>query len=155
MRLSLYMFPLAPLLLYNTHVIYLFPVEPKTMCVLQDVEGLADQLPALIEGRRTTLAAKKAQMTELEKAGLTYASEHWREGKYMYLIYPTHDGQRPRKYVGTDPQKVAAARAGIARAQEFDRLADETRKIEAGLQQGLFRLREAVAFLKGRGGYAW
>ncbi len=90
----------------------------KTMSVITDVESLANQLPALIETQKAALAAKQSEMETLKNAGLIYANEHWRSGKYLYLIYPSHDGQRERKYIGANPAKIEAAEASIHRANE-------------------------------------
>ena len=90
---------------------------------------LAGELPALIEGLEADIAAVSARMAELKKAGLVYASEHWRkdandEPKYFYLLYPQKNGEpRRRDYIGCDTAKIAEARAGIARAKEYDELA--------------------------------
>ena len=78
------------------------------------------------------------------------AAEHWRDGKYLYLIHPSRDGQRERKYVGADPVKQAEAQASIRRAGEYDELSREAVKIEAKLRQTGDRLRDAVAFLTGK-----
>ena len=120
------------------------------MSVITDVESLANQLPALIAVQKAALAAKQSEMAILEKAGLIYANEHWRSGKYLYLIYPSHNGQRERKYVGADPTKIEAAKASIRRANEYGQLATEAAQIERTLWQGSERLRDAVAYLSGQ-----
>jgi len=115
------------------------------MSVITDVESLANQLPALIAVQKAALAAKQSEMETLKNAGLIYANVHWRSGKYLYLIYPSHDGQRERKYIGANPAKIEAAHASIRRANEYDQLATEAGQIERKLQQGGERLRDAVA----------
>ena len=120
------------------------------MGVITDIEDLADQLPALIEAQKAALAVKQKEMETLKDAGLIYANLHWRSGKYLYLIYPSHDGQRERKYIGADPAKIEAAKASIRRANEYGQLATEAAQIERTLQQGSERLRDAVAYLSGR-----
>jgi hypothetical protein len=120
------------------------------MSVITDVENLADQLPALIAAQKTALAVKQSEMETLKNAGLIYANVHWRSGKYLYLIYPSHDGQRERKYIGANPAKIEAAKASIRRANEYGQLATEAAQIERTLWQGGERLRDAVAYLSGR-----
>ena len=123
------------------------------MSVITDVESLANQLSALIETQKAALVAKQSEMETLKNAGLIYANEHWRSGKYLYLIYPSHDGQRERKYIGANPAKIEAAKASIHRANMYDQLASEAGQIERKLQQGGERLRDAVAYLSGQ--WSW
>ncbi|OAI04903.1 hypothetical protein [Methylomonas methanica] len=121
------------------------------MYMIEELEALANELPALITAQKTALQMAQQQMTALKDAGLIYANEYWRDDKYMYLNYPTEgDGKRQRRYVGCDPERIQAARDGIQRAQDYDRLLAETRKIESLLLQGKGRLREAVNTLAGK-----
>lgn len=53
------------------------------MSEITEVEKLVDRLPTLIAAQKTALATKQNEMETLKKAGLTYASEHWRSGKYL------------------------------------------------------------------------
>jgi hypothetical protein len=114
------------------------------MSEITDVEKLADPLPALIAVQKTALATKQNEMEALKKAGLAYAREHWRSGKYLYLIYPSRGGQRERKYIGADPAKIADAQASIRWAHEYDRLAIEAACIERTLQQRHERRRSVI-----------
>ena len=83
-----------------------------------DIIGLAlDRYHGLLE-----------QIADLESAGITNASTWYRDGIYLYLIYPTTAEGRVRKYVGNDPAKVAAALARLERYkthQELTRLAND------------------------------
>lgn len=120
------------------------------MYVVSEVEALAEELPALIAAQKALLQVNEQQIASLSKAGLIYASEYWRDGKYLYLIYPTEtSGKRKREYIGCDPARIQAARDGIQRGKEYDRLSEEKRRIESRLLQGKFRLREAVNHLAG------
>lgn len=121
------------------------------MSDVTDVEKLADQLPVLIAAQKAALVVKQNKMEELKNAGLIYASEHWRSGKYLYLIYPSHDGQRERKYIGADPSKIEAAQASIRRANEYDHLAIEAGRIEKSLKQGCEMLRGVINVFQGNG----
>lgn len=92
------------------------------------VELVAD-MPELIEALEAGIAKVVTEMAKLEEAGLIYATEHWRKDskgnpKYLYLLYPQKNGEaRRRDYVGCVAKEIAAARAGVVRAQEFDKLA--------------------------------
>lgn len=91
----------------------------------------AGALPALIAKLDAALAALADRMAALKRAGLIYAAEHWREGRYLYLIFPMKDGQRPKPgYVGCDPVRIAQAQAALARAVEYDALAERQRRLE-------------------------
>ncbi|MDD2799868.1 MAG: hypothetical protein PHE96_00260 [Methylococcales bacterium] len=124
------------------------------MLLINELEALANELPALITAQKSTLQVIEKQMTALKDAGLIYANEYWRDDKYMYLNYPTDGGgKRKREYIGCDPERIQAARDGMQRAIEYDRLSAETRRIESLLLQGKSRLREAVNHLSGN--YRW
>ncbi len=60
------------------------------------------------------------------------------------------DGERKREYVGTDPKKIKAAQDAIARARDYDVLAERARQIEATLYEGGQRLASAVDYLSGK-----
>lgn len=90
---------------------------------------LAAAIPSLIGELQNQITDVVTAMESLEKSGLIYATEHWRkdgkgEPKYLYLLFPQKNGDtRRRDYVGCDPEGIAEARAGISRAQEYDKLA--------------------------------
>lgn len=114
---------------------------------------LAGELPALIEGLEADIAAVSARMAELKKAGLVYASEHWRkdandEPKYFYLLYPQQHGEpRRRDYIGCDTAKIAEARAGIARAKEYDELAAHLSSLSGRVHYVAGTLQDARRYL--------
>ncbi|EFR2202963.1 hypothetical protein UNR30_004664 [Salmonella enterica] len=114
---------------------------------------LAGELPALIEGLEADIAAVSARMAELKKAGLVYASEHWRkdandEPKYFYLLYPQKHGEpRRRDYIGCDAAKIAEARAGIARAKEYDELAARLSSLSGRVHHVAGTLQDARRYL--------
>lgn len=122
----------------------------------EELEDLAGMLPAIIATQKDMLAAKVSEMQALKKAGLIYANEHWRDGKYLYLIFPSRGGDRERRYVGADEKKIADAKASIQRAKDYDVLASEVRGIEQRLSRGRESLQSALAFFTGdyRTGYA-
>jgi hypothetical protein len=111
------------------------------------LETLADKLPAVIASQKEILAAKTREMQELKAAGLIYAKPHMRAGKYFYLIFPSRNGERERRYVGADPKKIDEAKAAMRRAVEYDRLAAEVRGLEQRLARGLDSLQSALTWL--------
>lgn len=114
---------------------------------------LAGELPALIQKMELDMDAVAIRMAGLKDAGLVYASEHWRkdnegEPRYFYLIYPQKQGeQRRREYVGCDQRKIEQARAGIARAKEYDVLSGSLAKLSRCAQRASNSLQEARSFL--------
>lgn len=111
------------------------------------LETLADKLPAVIASQKEILAAKTREMQALKAAGLIYAKPHMRENKYMILVFPSHNGERERRYVGASEKKKAEAKAAMQRAVEYDRLAAEVRGLEQRLARGLDSLQSALAWL--------
>ena len=107
---------------------------------VKQLNTLAAALPGVIAKLDAELATAQKRMAQLKRDGLVYATEHWREGRYLYLVHPQHDGERKREYVGTDPKKIKAAQDAIARARDYDALAERARQIEATLYEGGQRL---------------
>ena len=69
---------------------------------------LVSEMPRLIEALEVPINDVVGRMAALEKAGLTYATEHWRKDvdgrpKYFYLLYSQKNGEpRRRDYIGCD-----------------------------------------------------
>jgi hypothetical protein len=90
---------------------------------------LAANVPALIDDLEGKITDVAGRMEALKKAGLIYATEHWRKGsdgepKYLYLLYPQQPNEpRRREYVGREVGRIEEARAGIVRAGDYDKLA--------------------------------
>ena len=114
---------------------------------VKQLNSLAASLPGAIAKLDAELSAAKKRMALLKRAGLIYATKHWREGRYLYLVHRQHDGERKREYVGTDPRKIKAAQDAIARARDYDALAERVRQIEAILDEGGQRLVSALDHL--------
>ncbi len=96
------------------------------------------------------------QMAALQEQGLIYATVYWRpsntgEAKYLYLHFPPQRGQdRTRQYVGADPDKIAAAQAGIARAKQYDVLAAEQAEIRKRVNDAHIHVGQAGYSLAGK-----
>ncbi len=114
---------------------------------------LVDELsPAVkIEKRMETLEIirhnNEAEMQRLKEDGLCNASEHWRQGKYLYLIYPSQDGERKREYVGADPARIAEAKRHRENEVKYQRLKQENREIETKLYVAKQRIKELANYL--------
>lgn len=118
-----------------------------------ELTKLAGALPQMIDALEQEIATVAGRMTTLKKAGIIYASEHWRkdrdgEPKYFYLLYPSKVGEkRRREYVGSEPERIETARAGMARAAEYDSLADRERRLQHRIHSVAHALREAQGAL--------
>lgn len=129
-----------------------------------ELAKLAADVPDLIDTLEGEVAQVVANMAALKKAGLIYATEHWRkekpanapkdaegEPKYLYLLYPQQPGEpRRRDYVGCDAGRIEEARAGIVRAEQYDRLAAEHSALECRMRRIADALREARHYLAGK-----
>lgn len=123
----------------------------KPMKIVTTVAAVAASLPDLIGKLDTELKDIAAQMAALKKAGLIYANEHMKDGKYLVLLHPSQAGdKRVREYVGKDPQKIKEARDAIQRAKDYDELGRQSERLELVLAQGHRSLQEAARTLSTR-----
>ena len=119
-----------------------------------DAEDLADRiraeaskLPELIESLARKYREILTRMHELKRAGLIYAKPYYRQGKYLYLIYPMKDGQRRREYIGADPEKIQEALQAINRVHEYEALSSKLARTEGCLSQGQLQLNQLIRTL--------
>jgi len=62
-----------------------------------------------------SIAEIEQEIQVLDRKTLQDASEWWKDGKYLYLVYPADkSGNRKREYIGSDPRRIAEARERIA-----------------------------------------
>jgi hypothetical protein len=93
-----------------------------------------NQVPVMLAAYLREIEAVDEEMRELKKAGLIYASPHWRKNKYFLLVYPQKNGTRPNpKYIGTDAKEIERALASIKRAKEYDKKAKKLNALNAKL----------------------
>ncbi len=104
----------------------------------------ASKLPELIESLSNQCREIHAGMHELKSAGLIYAKPHYRQGKYLYLIYPMKDGERRREYIGADPKKIQEALQAINRVHEYEALSHKLARTEGCLSQGQLQLNQLI-----------
>lgn len=103
-----------------------------------------EKLAAILSHMETINHNTRQEMQVLQKAGLKYATPHYRAERYLYLIHPQHNGERIREYVGADPAKIAAALDAINRAHQFDRLAEDLKREEARMNEVEYQLDRAI-----------
>ena len=107
----------------------------------------AVRVPELIESLSRKYREILVRMHELERAGLIYAKPHYRQGKYLYLIYPMKDGERRREYIGADPEKIESALQAINRVHEYEALSSKLARTEGCLSQGQSQLDQLIRTL--------
>lgn len=90
---------------------------------MDKVESKLLEVSEKIRQRRDEWNRVQAQLLALKKQGLTYAGTTWKNGKYLYLVYPSKNGEpRKRVYVGHGEEKVREALAGIERGEQYLKL---------------------------------
>ena len=120
------------------------------MSLLEDVKRKAKQLPARLGALDKELQAIAKKLQKLEQKGLERGKAHWRkegEKAYLYLVYPMEKGTRPRVYVGSDPKKVKQTQDAIARAFEFDELAERQSVLQQCYARSIAAVNEAARYL--------
>lgn len=129
-------------------------VHPDTMDTY-DEQGLGKRCPMATRKKTTTFDKQiiqinemrvvalqrienaKKRMTALKKAGLEYGRpNYYKAGEYLRLIYPaTQDKPRHSRYIGNKPEKQREALEAIARAHEYDVLAQCVKRLESTVLQ--------------------
>ncbi|MCL6467653.1 MAG: hypothetical protein I4O48_04940, partial [Ralstonia sp.] len=64
------------------------------------------------------------------------------------LIYPMQGGERRREYVGSDPDKIEAAKAAVERAKQYDALNVELPRLEGRIAAVRGHLQEVMTLLR-------
>lgn len=86
------------------------------------------QIEQQIREKAEKIAELEGKIQALEALGTVNASLHYKAGRYLYLIHPTHErGNRIRQYVGAQPEKIREAQESVNRyheAQELKRVLD-------------------------------
>jgi len=88
------------------------------------LQELANHFTALAALR----AEWQAEIASLEAAGMYEAipAESWETrnggGRYLRLVFPQHDGQRRKLYIGAYPSAIAEARAKVERRKRWEEL---------------------------------
>lgn len=111
--------------------------------LLSKMQSLAEYLDGLKERRNKS----KRMMLELENQGIDYAGTHYKDGRYLYLVYPYgEDGSRKRTYIGADPVKVKAALDKLERGRKYDQLKREIRVIEGKISEIAKSIDSAIVY---------
>ena len=85
------------------------------------------------------LATLDQEIMALELEGTSNASAHWRDGKYLYLVYPMENGQRRREYVGNKGDNVENALQRVDRHKRCQQLRRERARVRSNLREYIRR----------------
>lgn len=75
------------------------------------------------------------EMVKIERQGMAHASPWWRDGKYLYLVYPMTNGRRKREYIGCDEARIKEALARIERDKEYQKLQKDLEQLGCKIGQ--------------------
>jgi hypothetical protein len=71
----------------------------------------------------------------LTAKGCINAKEHWKDGKYLYLLYAMKNGQRKKKYVGNHPLRVKEAQEKLQNYRDRLPLIRTRERLEADISE--------------------
>lgn len=81
------------------------------------------QIEQQIREKAERIEELEGKIQALKALGTVNASLHYKAGRYLYLIHPTHEsGDRIRQYVGAQPEKIKEAQESVNRYHEVQEL---------------------------------
>jgi len=89
----------------------------------------------------------RRQISALERQDMYFAHEWWKDGKYLYHVFPqVSNGKRKRVYIGNDLLAIGTARAKVQRWEHHRDLCDKLAGVENTLREtettlGITRIR--------------
>ena len=111
--------------------------------------GKLHQIEQQIREKAGKIAELEEKIRALEKLGTVNASLHYKAGRYLYLIHPTHEsGDRVRQYVGAQPEKIREAQESVNRYHEAQELRQQLSKENGKLSQADYQMDEISRRLK-------
>lgn len=114
------------------------PIITKLRQIEQQIREKAERIAELV-----------GKIWALEKLGTVNASLHYKAGRYLYLIHPTHEsGDRLRQYVGAQPEKIREAEAAVNRYHEAQALRQQLAKENGKMSQADYQMDEISRILK-------
>jgi len=103
---------------------------------------LMKSLHSEIDKMRTRRDVTIADMASLETAGIEYFGTTYKDGKYLYKLYPSTAGEaRRRVYVGADEEAIKTEMAKLERYHQHARLKRQLDEYEAKMSRLVYTLR--------------
>lgn len=129
-------------------------VETKELPLSIQCEALDELAKRLVDAQvqvskwQNKMNELHARSLELKDAGLIYAGTHYRDGVYLYLVYPVDaSGKRKKVYIGADKRKQMTALEGIERAKEYDRVQRSIKRMEDLLNECGWQMNSVLRYL--------
>lgn len=111
--------------------------------------GKLRQIEQQIREKAGKIAELEEKIQALEKLGTVNASFHYKAGRYLYLIHPTHEsGDRVRQYVGAQPEKIREAQESVNRYHEAQALRQQLTQENGKMSQANYQVDEISRRLK-------
>lgn len=111
--------------------------------------GKLRQIEQQIRKKTERIAELEGKIRALEALGTVNASLHYKTGRYLYLIHPTHEsGDRVRQYVGAQPEKIREAQKAVNRYHEAQELRQQLAKESGKMSQTDYQMDEISRRLK-------
>ena len=94
-------------------------METKAADQVSDFVIMLDKIEGTIRMLIQQRDELQKKIDHIEQLGWVDAKPHYRNGKYLYLIYPMVDGERRREYIGANSVKIQEALARIDRKEKY------------------------------------
>lgn len=117
----------------------------NTRAAMGDPLAMIDKVSVGIENLQRRERDLENQINRLRNLGWVDAKPHYRDGKYLYLIYPMVNGERRREYIGADQNKIQDALDAIERKSEIENLENRLADISSAISQTKYFLAKAIA----------
>jgi len=114
--------------------------------IIEHANALKSHLLAAIQ----KVSVNTSRMKVLDDAGRIYATPHWRDGKYLYLLHPgrDQDGKRVREYIGANSDRIKETLQKVENARQFDELDRQTRWASQELERVSWQMQTLITDLE-------
>jgi hypothetical protein len=109
-----------------------------------DPVTMLDKIETAVRSLMNRQAELENEIYRLRRLGVVDAKPHYRDGKYLYLIYPMVDGERKREYIGADPEKIQEALDKIERKDQIADLENKLAIITTAISSTKYYLSQAI-----------
>lgn len=81
------------------------------------------------------LSVIENSLLELQSEGMSNIHLHYRDEIYLYIVFPTKNGKRKRKYIGIDPKKIKKYEGKAARYKLHKKLSLKKKYLLEGVEK--------------------
>jgi hypothetical protein len=98
------------------------------------VKQLLAKIQKTHDQRASVVKQLRKEQAALKKAGISYGSPHYKQGKYLRIVKPSKAGEkRGFDYIGADPEKQQAALDALERGRQYDELEEQAQAVQASM----------------------